>query len=413
MKQAIQRLSMNIIGNISILSFCRRLRRCHSSVAACSFHHNASRDDNRKRQRHTTSGNLQAISNSRHFSPLSSTKTQSSRQLLYNAIEATALVDSLLQYTRTLMGSPGSISRHVIAFSGGVDSSLAAALVQKSAIDESVQLVLGISPAVSTEQIQQAEEVARHLQADLQLVETLEGKDATYVANEGKACYVCKTHLYSTLQAIAARQKEIYRESQSGLKQCSTSTHTAESPSLQNAHAIDAVNTFARIPFQLYNGTNADDVQDPTRLGLVAAQEFKVYSPLIRFSKESVRLAARHLGLPNWMAAASPCLRSRLAWGVPATQDHLERMGQAERIVRSLLEPSVSANVRVRLFAGNRACLEVDGDLVERAERIDWDEVLVDKLGFASLEIREFKSGSVARKEKEYGRDHVVTSSVL
>ena len=52
----------------------------------------------------------------------------------------------------------------------------------------------------------------------------------------------------------------------------------------------------------------------------MAASEFKVVSPLSELTKQEVRDIAKYLGLPNWNAAASPCLRSRLQFGVEATQ---------------------------------------------------------------------------------------------
>lgn len=76
----------------------------------------------------------------------------------------------------------------------------------------------------------------------------------------------------------------------------------------------------------LYNGTNLDDLSDPTRVGLLAASKFNVYSPLSKLPKVEVRKLAKHLGLPNHNYAASPCLRSRLAFGVEATSDHLRKI---------------------------------------------------------------------------------------
>jgi pyridinium-3,5-biscarboxylic acid mononucleotide sulfurtransferase len=137
-------------------------------------------------------------------------------------------------------------------------------------------------------------------------------------------------------------------------------------------------------------------------MGLQAARELHVHSPLARWTKTQVRMAARHVGLPNWQAAASPCLRSRLAWGVPATRDHLHHMAQAERIVRTHLHPVPDhANLRVRLLSQQRACLELDADLWDRAHAVDWHPVLVQALGFSALQVRMFQSGSVARRDAE------------
>lgn len=84
-------------------------------------------------------------------------------------------------------------------------------------------------------------------------------------------------------------------------------------------------------------GTNLDDLSDPTRLGLVAARDFEVASPLAGLSKAAVRAVARSLGLPNWDWAAAPCLRSRLQFGVQATPEALGLVERAEALVSRVL----------------------------------------------------------------------------
>jgi uncharacterized protein len=317
----------------------------------------------------------------------------------------TALVDALLSHTREVMGSVGSIPHHIIAYSGGVDSSLVAALIFKSQSsmstrtrDETVRAVLGISPAVPAEQIELARQVAAHIGISLTEIPTAEGSDETYIANNGQACLACKTHLYSTLQAVANHSLGD-----------TTTTTTTTTTTVKSSHN----NSMQQQQQQLYNGTNADDLQDPTRLGLIAASNFRVQSPISHLSKADVRRAARHLGLPNWNYAASPCLRSRLALGVPAVQEHLQRIERAERFVRQQLSLwstkgtaailDETSNLRVRLLAGNRACIEVDHVMLEAAsqqlEGGSWQAYFCDELGFASVDIRSFKSGSVATTE--------------
>lgn len=284
----------------------------------------------------------------------------------------TEQVDALLQSTREMMG-PYSIPQHLIAFSGGVDSSLTAALVHRAhdATAERVQAVLGISAAVPEEQVDLAVRVAHQLGIDLKQVPTTEGEDETYLANDGKACLACKTHLYSTLRAIVTDS--------------------------EHAHAS----------FCLYNGTNADDRRDPTRLGLIAAREFHVRSPLQDLTKDRVRRVARHLGLLNWNYAASPCLRSRLALGVTATAQHLQLMGRAERLVKQRLGPELvdeTTNLRARLLAGHKVCIEIDEHLVEAVMSEDWTAVR--NMGdFHDVSVRAFKSGSVAVKEESSGEE--------
>lgn len=302
--------------------------------------------------------------------------------------ETTALVDELLSFTRDLMDAPrkehdtGTI-QHVVAFSGGIDSSLVLALLDASKLDgqdESVHAVIGRSSAVPQDQLALAHQVASHIGTPLVEVATSEGTDETYIANEGQACLACKTHLYSALEAVAEH----------------------------------AANCEGRNIHRLYNGTNADDMKDSTRVGLIAARNFHVQSPLVHTTKADVRRAARHLGLPNWNVAASPCLRSRLALGVQATQDHLQRIEAAESFVRRRLNGLISetTNLRVRLLAGNRAMLEVDAEILPHvethllsSEEENWQNHFVQTLDFASISARAFRSGSVSRpalpKEEE------------
>jgi uncharacterized protein (TIGR00268 family) len=291
------------------------------------------------------------------------THHHTSQHTSYDTQQATALVDSLLEHTASLIQDTSHHHHHVIAFSGGVDSSLTAALVHR--IAPQARAILGLSAAVPAEQRELAVRVAAQIGIPLQMVETNEGSDPMYIQNAGQACFACKTHLYSTLQAVYASVDQ------------------------------EAV--------QLYNGTNADDTNDPTRVGLIAAQQFRVQSPLLHINKEQVRLAARHCGLLNWNYAASPCLRSRLALGVPATRDHLQRIERAERFVRQQLAMHAlfneTCNVRVRLLAQNRVCIEVDeGALLEYAHEqvTQWKLYLEDDLQFAAVQVRAFRSGSVA-----------------
>jgi len=302
---------------------------------------------------------------------------------------ATMLVDNLLHYTHSIM-EKNPQRHHAVAFSGGVDSSLVLALLKKatgsSDVDAVVQPVLGISPAVSSEQIDLARRVSSSLDIPLTEVRTTEGFDDVYIANAGEACYACKTHLYTSLQLVL--------------------DHAASQQKNNNNSGA------------LYNGTNADDVRDPTRLGLIAAANFQVLSPLEYTSKDNVRKAAKHLGLPNWNYAASPCLRSRLALGVEATQHHLQMIEHAERIVKETLLSMSSTeqqqqcntlrfnettNMRVRLLSKQRARIEIDPQFIQIAQTLlptKWITPF-QKLGFSNVDVKLFKSGSVAGGTKQ------------
>mmetsp|Transcript_45781 Transcript_45781/g.143211 ORF Transcript_45781/g.143211 Transcript_45781/m.143211 type:complete len:296 (+) Transcript_45781:81-968(+) len=274
-------------------------------------------------------------------------------------------------------GVPAGQGVNVVAFSGGVDSSLVAALVQE-AFPANALACIGVSPALARRQLIRAREVARHIGIRLEEVRTGEGGDQQYVANAGDACYHCKTHLYSSLAAV--------RE-----------------------HAIAGTGGDAEV--RLFNGTNGDDLKDPTRLGLVAASEWSVASPLDALTKDEVRAAAQEFDLPNSFDAASPCLRSRLAIGVEATERHLARTEAAEQAVAAELAGAgcnERTNMRVRTLPGDAVMIEVDNHLVDaldavlarsraEGEGLFWT---IRRLGFlgSDVGVRAFKSGSVSKK---------------
>ena len=347
----------------------------------------------------------------------SSSPPSSSSLLLRSDGDATDLVDGLLLRTSGMMDPRNAAN--VVAFSGGVDSSLVAALVVRAFDDHrhrprlpprdgdddddddrgarwggSVRAVLGISAAVSQVQIDQARIVADFVGIPLTEVRTNEGDDDEYVRNDGRACYACKTHLYSALEAVAREAGAgMVAEAEAGLtrrrrrrrrrrrwREGGGSSQDDEGGADDDGEAsgVDREDGEERdevggspppsssssssppASVLLYNGTNADDLLDPTRLGLIAASDFLVRSPLDLVAKGDVRRAARHLGLPNWDAAASPCLRSRLAIGVEATRDHLRAVEMAEAFVRDVLGLDGASNARVRMMAGGRAVVELD-----------------------------------------------------
>ncbi|CAI5466192.1 unnamed protein product [Closterium sp. Yama58-4] len=181
--------------------------------------------------------------------------------------------------------------------------------------------VIALSPSLSSSQLTTARHVAATIGIPLWEVETTEGQVPEYVANEGASCYACKATLYTTLYTVA--QQSLARMG------------------MENSNMNEVT---------LFNGTNADDLSDPSRLGLLAALHCRVVSPLARLPKAAVRAVARAAGLPNWDLAASPCLRSRLAFGVEATASTLMLVERAEEMVRSLLPLTPRDNMRVRLL---------------------------------------------------------------
>jgi uncharacterized protein len=371
----------------SLVSICQRViqTKCKNGFSQIKFRQLSSAiamEENYEGENHSVDVKVQVTKtlSSQSNDPQSVENPLRSSDSPYSvASDDTALVDSLLTYTSSLVEKSDS---NIIAFSGGVDSSLAAALVHRifhTGIESmgNLKAVIGVSNSLPQRQLDLARLVASKIDIDLMEVRTTEGDDANYVANQGNACFVCKNHLYSALEAVA---------------------NTASEISLNDRKQKVA----------LFNGTNADDTKDPTRLGLLSAKSFSVRSPLMNISKDEVRRAARHLDLPNWNYAASPCLRSRLAIGVEATENHLIAVNKAEERVRTVLALDETVNLRVRMLSGNRAMVELDTRLIDARHespetllRNEGFEEFCRDLGFhGGIGVRPFKTGSVSVKKQ-------------
>ena len=183
-----------------------------------------------------------------------------------------------------------------VGYSGGVDSAFLAAYAVEVLGASNVLAVTGLSPSVSRVQLEMSVAIARDFGIPHLVVNTKEVADPRYAANPSNRCYYCKTELWTTLAPIA-RQR--------GLS-------------------------------ALCDGTNADDVGDQ-RPGSLAASEHGVRSPLLEagMTKALIREASRARGLPTWNAPASPCLASRLPYGVAVTPERLRQVEIAEDGIRA------------------------------------------------------------------------------
>lgn len=275
-----------------------------------------------------------------------------------------------------MMGVAQGTGINLLAFSGGVDSSVVAAGLQK-VFPLNSRCVIGVSGSLSKSQLELARNVATYIGIPLQEVITNEGNDNEYIRNEGKSCYVCKQNLYQALSAVCDQASLIHRQQQLAVSGSSSSS------------------------LVLFNGTNKDDLQDTSRVGLIAAGEFKVRSPLDEFTKREVRQFAKEFGLPNHDTAASPCLRSRLAFGIPATIDQLRVVELAEEKVKLILQLHDYDNMRVRILGPGNARVELDESILEKSVSLlqELAETL-GVLGLSTVHFQRFRSGSVAAKAK-------------
>ncbi len=210
----------------------------------------------------------------------------------------------------------------VVAFSGGVDSSVVAAIAARALGSRSLA-VTALSPAVAAGELEAARAVAETIGIAHETIATDELARDGYRRNGPDRCYFCKTELYDALAEVARRR----------------------------GFAV------------LLSGANADDAAD-WRPGLRAAGEHGVRHPLLEAGarKADVRELARRLDLPSAAKPASPCLASRIPYGTAVDADTLARIDRAEAAVRALGFPVV----RVR-HHGILGRLEVAAEDLDRA----------------------------------------------
>jgi uncharacterized protein len=236
--------------------------------------------------------------------------------------------------------------QHVcVAYSGGVDSSLVAAIAHEQ-LGEQALAITGVSPSLAPHLLLEARQQAAWLGMRHREVSTLELEDPSYTSNPQDRCYACKRELHRHLAPIAAEAS--------------------------GALVLD--------------GVNQDDLGDH-RPGIAAAKEAGVRSPLaeLGITKATVRRLSWALGFPWWDKPAQPCLASRFPYGESISSERLQRVGQAE----AWLIQQGFDQVRVRSH-GLAARVEVPeariADLMQPWLRHDLVKTLLN-LGFTSVSV--------------------------
>ena len=242
----------------------------------------------------------------------------------------------------------------LVAFSGGVDSSLALAVAGRALPKGRVLAVTSNNETYLPSELKQAEALAHSLDVEHLVVNSRELDDPNYANNPANRCYFCKSTLYSDLKALA--QEKGY------------------------ACVVD--------------GANKDGEGD-YRPGRKAAKELGVVSPLslAGVGKAEVRELARYLGLPSWDKPALACLSSRFPYGQEITPEKLAQVARAEEFMRS----RGYKQVRVR-HHGEIARLEVESAELERAlkERGEISaELKAAGFLYVTLDLAGYKPGSL------------------
>lgn len=203
----------------------------------------------------------------------------------------------------------------IVAFSGGIDSSLVLFLARKFQGREGAIGVISNSESLKNKDYILAQSFCEEFDIQLRVIKTEELGDERYSQNPINRCFFCKDHLFRDLQELKAEYAG----------------------------------------YEILSGTNFDDLGD-YRPGIDAAQKNQVLSPLVdcKISKEEIREIARYFNLPNWNKPASPCLSSRIPYNQDVTIEKLAQIESAENILNRF----GFEDVRVRHF-GKYSRIEV------------------------------------------------------
>ncbi|KPL16093.1 MAG: hypothetical protein AMS26_05915 [Bacteroides sp. SM23_62] len=241
----------------------------------------------------------------------------------------------------------------VIAFSGGVDSTLLARVARDS-INGNLLLVTATSSTYPFYELDDAKKIAAFLKIKHRIIVSEEIEIPGFSNNPPDRCYYCKSELFAKIRYIAEQEN------------------------------YDVV----------FDGSNADDLND-FRPGIKALKEKGILSPLVEagLNKEEIRELSRKFNLPTAEKPAYACLASRFPYGEKITRKKLDRVALAEKEIRNL----GFKTFRVRSHE-NLARLEFDRDEMDRA----WGarnklRSVCEKAGFLfiTMDLKDFKSGSM------------------
>jgi uncharacterized protein len=259
------------------------------------------------------------------------------------------------------------LGKVVVAFSGGVDSTLLLKVAAETLGTQNVLACFSAGASEPSHQLSRVSSLARDIGVELMTVDTDELEDPAFVANQADRCFHCKSHLCRTLLDIAAERG------------------------------------FGHVIF----GTNYDDLDD-FRPGNRAIEALGVRSPLAeaKLTKDDIRRLSRQFGLPTADMPSSPCLASRISYGLEVTAERLRQIDEARRSREACF---VDFRVRLRARSRDRGSGHPDRRWPPSRSARRWSETQEPWFPLVTLDFRLSFRSLTSRSREENKRSANVT----